>query len=282
MTKEQPPGADGAASTPRRSARDSAAAAVAATSIPQRIAAFSFAATLFVLALLGLARHNLFGEILGAPSPDSSREEGNSLRVRSEGGEDWADFALDPASLGPAAVATNGEGEGGPYLVFLQKFPLESSFRMLFHTEVVVCPRSAFEGDPTFLTAMDGLLGSLAPSRFVDVGAQAEADAGTQGFAAVEESLWTTRSEPACVQLGYGGANCGSGCCGSPHRHDQTHYALNSRKAVIGNAMGEYKELYLYGTSDDLGGEAAYRAVCHGHMNAVEMSTGLPSCVSNW
>lgn len=84
------------------------------------------------------------------------------------------------------------------------------------------------------------------------------------------------------VRLGYGGANCGSGCCGSPHRHDQTHYELNSRKAVIGNAMGEYKELYLYGTSDDLGGEAAYRAVCHGHMNAVEMSTGLPQCVSNW
>mmetsp|Transcript_6215 Transcript_6215/g.13410 ORF Transcript_6215/g.13410 Transcript_6215/m.13410 type:complete len:157 (-) Transcript_6215:124-594(-) len=78
------------------------------------------------------------------------------------------------------------------------------------------------------------------------------------------------------------------GCCGSPHKHENTNYALNSHRAVISNAMEDYKELYFYGVSgsaggdvDGISGEDAYKSVCHGFMNAVEMGT-LPKCVSNW
>merc|ERR1739845_99419 len=52
--------------------------------------------------------------------------------------------------------------------------------------------------------------------------------------------------------------------------------------------MGAYKELFFYGVSGDGGarkgisGEEAYRAVCHGQMNAISVATTLPSCVSNW
>ena len=39
----------------------------------------------------------------------------------------------------------------------------------------------------------------------------------------------------------------------------QRGYPLNSQMAVIGNAMGEEKELYLYGTSKTISGSDAYK-----------------------
>ena len=39
----------------------------------------------------------------------------------------------------------------------------------------------------------------------------------------------------------------------------QRGYPLNSQMAVIGNAMGEEKELYLYGTSETISGSDAYK-----------------------
>ncbi|KAL3758976.1 hypothetical protein ACHAWU_003047 [Discostella pseudostelligera] len=202
------------------------------------------------------------------------------------------------------------------YYIFLQKFPLESSFRMIFHTEVIVCPRQTFASDIAFLNLLDGLVANiLSPSRFDTVKAMTTTTAAAGNnfqdtdtttkvpFISIEREYWSKQSEPGCVQLGYGGADCDNACCGSPHRRENTNYALNSQQAVIGNAMGEYKELYLYGMSgggsgsdmpsttandgsggnDGISGEDAYKAVCHGHMNAIEIGRGkFPICVSNW
>ena len=118
-------------------------------------------------------------------------------------------------------------------------------------------------------------------------------------FVAIERDMWSKQSEPGCVQLGFGYAACESACCGSPHGSENRAYALNSEKAVIGNAMGEYKELYFYGISGVLtssspplsshsagvvgiSGEDAYVAVCHGHMYAIDAGGTLPTCVSDW
>lgn len=180
------------------------------------------------------------------------------------------------------------------YYIFLQKFPLESSWKMLFHTEVIVCPRETFSKDAAFLNMLDGLSNTLSPSRF-DQASSSVGATQTAPFAPIEKDRWSKQSEPGCVQLGYGGANCGSSCCGSPHKQQNRNYALNSQQAVIGNAMGELKELYFYGVSsgstdastvtgggnNGISGEEAYKAVCHGHMNAIEMGK-VPMCVSNW
>jgi hypothetical protein len=193
------------------------------------------------------------------------------------------------------------------FYVFLQKFPLESSFRMLFHTEVIVCPRETFAKDAVFLKTLDDMArNTLTPpgkfegsqsrsgsSRLVRGGG----DSTKSPFVAIERDAWSEQSEPGCVQLGFAGAACGSACCGSPHRSENTAYALNSDRAVIENAMGEYKELYFYGVSgggpssssgeggivvDGIGGEDAFRAVCHGHMYAIDAGGSLPTCVSDW
>ena len=163
---------------------------------------------------------------------------------------------------------------------------------MLFHTEVVVCPRAAFANDAAFLTLLDGKLTALKPSRFATAtGVGADGTAATEPFAPIARDRWSTQAAPGCVQLGYGGANCGGGCCGAPHKRQNSHYALNSRRAVIGNALGDQKEVFLYGASGrgesgagDHGtsGEDAYRAVCHGQMNAISAPTALPACVSGW
>ena len=183
-----------------------------------------------------------------------------------------------------AAPITNPPTDDGEssYYVFLQKFPLESSFKMIFHTEVIVCPRETFAKDQSFLDTLDGLLDTLMPSRF-DVHTK-DTTPTKESFAHIKKRQWKKQSEPGCVQLGYGGANCGMGCCGSPHLHDNRNYALNSQVAVIDNAMGEDKELYFYGVSrgdDAIDGNDAYKAVCHGHMNSIEMGD-LPKCVSDW
>ncbi len=66
------------------------------------------------------------------------------------------------------------------------------------------------------------------------------------------------------------------------------NYVLNLQHAAIGNAIGDYKEIYLYGMSggggkDGISGDDANKAVCHGHMNAIEIGNGkFPVCISNW
>jgi hypothetical protein len=177
------------------------------------------------------------------------------------------------------------------YFVFLQKFPLQNSFKMLFHTEVVVCPRQAFAKDAHFLESLDALVLELPPASFDDIIINKNDTNKQIHFVVVAKNQWSAQSDPSCVQLGYGGKVdwssvdnafefCRTACCGSPHKNENTNYALNSHDAVISNAMGEDKELYLYGISS-ISGEDAYRAVCHGHMNAVEEDK-LPICVSSW
>ena len=202
------------------------------------------------------------------------------------------------------------------YYVFLQKFPLESSFRMLFHTEVIVCPRETFARDAEFLNMLDDLASNTLtpPGNFGGGSGSGSSGLLVRGgggstpkspFVAVERDAWSRQSEPGCVQLGFAGASCGSACCGSPHRSENTAYALNSNRAVISNAMGEYKELYFYGVSGGgpgpsssssssssssgggggsiaVDGEDAYGAVCHGHMYAIDAGGELPTCVSDW
>ena len=262
---------------------------------PHRIAAYALTITFFILAILGLAR-NFRGDVVDEGSP--------SLRTHSHY------FAsphqpLKEIMVGPIDPTKDGEKDGGlgpekttsdSYYVFLQKFPLENSWKSLFHTEVIVCPRETFAKDSAFLNMLDGLVDTLTPSRFVDNvavnGDGVVQDTTKSPFVAIEEDQWSKQSETGCTQLGYGGANCSGSCCGSPHLPQNRNYALNSTTAVISNAMGEYKELYFYGRSSAtpgtaaagvsaISGDDAYKAVCHGHMNAIEMGSE-PMCVSNW
>ena len=146
------------------------------------------------------------------------------------------------------------------YYIFLQRFPLQGTFKMLFHTEVVVCPSKAFDQDTVFLNTLNSLLSTLEPSRFErGGGTSVKSTAATAPFAAVPKGQWAKQASPSCVQMGYGGSSCPTSCCGAPHRDKQRGYPLNSQMAVIGNAMGEEKELYLYGTSETISGSDAYK-----------------------
>lgn len=154
---------------------------------------------------------------------------------------------------------------------------IHNSWKMIFHTEVIVCPRETFAADTEFLGLLDGLVqNTLSPSRFVESGVNDD-DTTKLPFAAIEKEQWMRQSVAGCVQLGYGGFNCSSPCCGSPHKQENRNYALNSHQAVIGNAMGDYKELFFYGMSgtstpngsesggvSGISGDDAYKAVCHG------------------
>lgn len=103
--------------------------------------------------------------------------------------------------------------------VFLQKFPLEGTFKMLFHTEVVVCPSKAFERDTVFLNTLNALLSSIEPSRFErGDGTSVKSTEDKAPFAAVPKGQWTKQDLPLCVQMGYGGSSCPTACCGAPHR----------------------------------------------------------------
>ena len=171
---------------------------------------------------------------------------------------------------------SNNNNAYDEYFVFLQKFPLQNTWQMIFHTEVVVCPRNTFtDNSAEFLSSLDKMVGTLS---------------STVPFVQVPEDQWNKQTNSKCVQLGYGGADCPSVCCGSPHGNENTKYALSSRQAVIGNAMGESKQLFLYGISDGTSGVDAHRALCHGKMAAiieqgqhsVNNKMLLPTCVSNW
>merc|ERR1719456_391985 len=131
--------------------------------------------------------------------------------------------------------------------VFLQKFPL-GGINLFFHTEVLVCPRDGF---------------SKADQDTLD-----SKIAGMTDFTEIEESWWNTRTAN-CVELGYGGAFCKAECCSVPHGEQQTQYALNARRAVIGNADTSQKHLYIYGTGD-FDGNVAFHDTCD------------HKCWSNW
>lgn len=301
-------------------------------SIPHRIAGFALTGTLFVLILLGSAHHSgvLRGDVIFPGGDDEETIPSSSLRSAHDSHS--ADYA---APLAHAEVGGDDAEKSTSYYVFLQKFPLENSWRKLFHTEVVVCPRENFSGDAEFLKELDdSVRNELAPpaaftssssgpanghpastssstwtsksvfaSFFAPSQEQEEdiADTNKVPFVEIDESKWSVQTNAGCVQLGYGGNICSSGCCGSPHKHENTHYALSSRNAVIGNAMSEYKELYFYGVSGSVAGEEeddeganrpaaagisgndAYKAVCHGQMNAITLGPpGMPKCVSDW
>ncbi|KAL3801650.1 hypothetical protein HJC23_013155 [Cyclotella cryptica] len=171
------------------------------------------------------------------------------------------------------------------YYIFLQKFPLEHTFRSIFHTEVVLCPRATFSDDD-FVSTLDGMLATLTPSRFSIINGDEAGSSMAPGekvpFVEVSKDIWSTQSSPGCIQLGYGGSSCTTPCCSVPHKSKNVAYALNSLEAVIPNAMGEYKELFLYGSTQMKHAEdAAFRAICHGHYGAIEEGR-LPPCVSNW
>lgn len=247
--------------------------------IPHRIAGFALTATLFILVLLGLAHHNFRGEILGGPSSPGSLglplSPSSSLRLQSYIVEQEQDESMPEAVADPSADDKN---TAESYYIFLQKFPLQNTWKKLFHTEVIVCPRETFSKDTAFLNILDGLVSNtLAPSRFTDgiIGAETEGSTTSKSpFVPIEKDQWSKQTETGCVQLGYGGANCGSACCGSPHLQHNRNYALNAQKAVIGNAMTEYKELYFYGVSGSAGGDGGISggdAVSYPHTIACDL-----------
>ncbi|KAL3822166.1 hypothetical protein ACHAXA_008182 [Cyclostephanos tholiformis] len=226
-------------------------------------------------------------------SPRSSSGTGLLGASLRRGGSETVHIA--DAETSTAATAADVSETSDSFYVFLQKFPLESTFKKLFHTEVIVCPRESLAKDAGFLNMLDGIASNtlLPPGSFEggsDGGGGARGgDATRSPFVVIEKDQWSKQNEPGCVQLGFGYAACDSPCCGSPHRSENKAYALNSKNAVIANAMGEYKELYFYGVSGGssspfpgISGEDAYEAVCHGHMYAIDAGGTLPTCVSDW
>lgn len=140
-----------------------------------------------------------------------------------------------------------GDGSTNSY-VFLQKFPLQDSDDLLFHTEVLVCSRADFSADD---------------QKFLD-----DKVASLTDFVEIDESWWSTKTT-TCTEFGYGGNSCTKRCCAVPHGADETDFPLNEHRAVISNAKVEEKSLYLYGTGK-LDGEGAYHATCD------------KKCWSNW
>lgn len=169
------------------------------------------------------------------------------------------------AAMSFAAHAAAGEGElwqqqqrvtaaaparasrGNSY-VFLQKFPLEGTDDLLFHTEILICPSKNFIAEDQ--QALDKQIVLL------------------QDFVEIDESWWSTRTAN-CVELGYGGDSCTERCCSVPHGPEQNSYVLNERRAMIKNAKTDEKQLYLYGAGA-MDGNAAFHATCD------------RKCWSNW
>lgn len=128
--------------------------------------------------------------------------------------------------------------------VFLQKFPLEGTYGLLFHTEVLVCPRTNFDHDDQHY--LNDLLGNLTD------------------FVEIEKDWWTEKSIK-CNEFGYAGSSCIDRCCAISPAKAEEEYLLNDQRAVIDNVVGEDKMLYLYGKSKHLDGKATYAALCDQH-----------------
>merc|ERR1712072_1072001 len=146
---------------------------------------------------------------------------------------------LKPEYVG-ARTMGHSNANDTKFFVFLQKFPL-GGVNLFFHTEVVVCPRSEF---------------NATDQKFLD---QQIAGIGDKGFLQIDNDWWTQRTA-ACVELGYGGAMCKQECCGGPHMDKQKAYPMNSRDAVIGNADGKQKTMYVYGDGSFDGNQAWHNA----------------------
>lgn len=141
------------------------------------------------------------------------------------------------------------EGAAAPVsYVFLQKFPLEGTDDLLWHTEVLVCPREGFAPDE---------------QKYLDQKIESLTD-----FVEIDESWWQDKTA-SCTELGYGGDDCTDRCCAVPHGADERDFPLNEHRAVIGNAKVEEKYLYLYGTGA-LEGDQTWHATCD------------EKCWSNW
>ena len=136
----------------------------------------------------------------------------------------------------------------GNSYVFLQKFPLEGTDDLLFHTEILICPSKNFIAEDQ--QTLDKQIVLL------------------QDFVEIDESWWSTRTAN-CVELGYGGDSCTERCCSVPHGPEQNSYVLNERRAMIKNAKTDEKQLYLYGAGA-MDGNAAFHATCD------------RKCWSNW
>jgi hypothetical protein len=151
--------------------------------------------------------------------------------------------------------------EDGSYYIFLQRFPLQHTGGWLFHTEVLVCPRHNF---------------TLQDRRMLD---RAVASMVHDSFLPMEESWWssTVATPTYCVELGYGGSSCTTSCCSVPQGTSQRSYPLHARYAIIQNADGSQKSLFLYGTGT-IDGVEAFHAVCNN-----DHATNDPTpCWSRW
>ena len=91
---------------------------------------------------------------------------------------------------------SNRRDSGNNSYVFLQKFPLEGTDHLLFHTEVLVCSKDGFSSDDQ--KNLDAILASL------------------EDFSEIDESWWSLKTAD-CVEMGYGGAACKDRCCSVPH-----------------------------------------------------------------
>ena len=231
-----------------------------------KIAAIALSSTLFLISLSGLA------VLKATVQPDAT-----GLRQIHQVTSGSIEAPLISFPL------VNPDEESKLYYVFLQKFPLEYTFKSIFHTEVILCPKDKLDND--FTSTLDEVLTTLEPSRFSKTQQDSSPSSLTtsekEPFAEIQSSQWSTQSSPSCIQLGYAGSSCKTPCCSVPHRSNNVAYALNSKTAVIQNAMGDYKQLYLYGSTQLKDEDTAFRAVCHGHYGAIEEGA-LPTCVSNW
>lgn len=227
-----------------------------------------------VLCLGGIiARHNLRGDInITSSSPLRSKITYELLDTTGP----LARLNNNAAKKTAAWSSSSNNTYDDEYFVFLQKFPLQNTWQMIFHTEVVVCQKNTFDSD--FVSTLQQLAQKLSSSSTDN---KNDSSKVLLPFVQVPEEQWNKQSNAKCVQLGYGGADCPSVCCGSPHGHENTNYALNSRRAVIGNAMGEAKQLFLYGVSDSISGVDAHRAVCR-EQGDENNKIIWPTCVSQW
>jgi hypothetical protein len=163
------------------------------------------------------------------------------------------------AAAAPRKTGDDDSDDDDDSYVFLQRFPLEGTGGFLFHTEVLVCDRSNFS--PEDRDRLDAEASTLTDHDYVEL----------------DESWWSASDmgSVSCVELGYGGADCSETCCGVPLGESERSYPINGRHAVIPNAVGDQKILYLYGTGT-FNGETAWHAVCN-----VD-DDGKKKCWSQW
>lgn len=123
---------------------------------------------LTTLLILGLASPHLRGDIIDI-QPSSSAAAAAADHLRNVVLDTNSDIinTIDTEEVATSPIPIYDTDDESKYYIFLQKFPLESTWRMIFHTEVIVCPRETFQDDADFLITLDELVNTLVPSRFV-------------------------------------------------------------------------------------------------------------------